>query len=911
MLRITLLFLFSAILASPVLSQGFVKNMGQLTTPSGEPVKDVRFFAKVDGGIVCIRDRGISYVFTQVDEYDRSDKLAQPEVKSIRVDMNWFCASIPMVVIGSEPVSFDNYYLGDLKLEKVPVYPDLYMYDLYPGVDVHLQIVDGKFKYSYEFESDVNFEKVRWQYLGGDAILNEDGSEINLKTEFGELNDRIPSAGVMATDGKILEGKFQKIAPRIFGLQVEGDISNGFVFDPWATFIGATGSDEGYGIDYDGVAYHYAAGWTSSTNFPTTSGVIQQNTGGAIDGWVMKLDSTGNRIWSTYYGGSGTDNLYRVEVLPGGDPVITGYSNSSNLIMSNSGVFQTSHAGQTDGFLVRLSQLGTLVWGSYFGGSGSEVVLDMDIFSDGSIYFCGFSTSANLPITAGAYQDSLSGSNDAFLAKFDSTGNRKWATFLGGNSNEDAHAVHVDQNGDPLVGGDSFSPDFPVTGNTYQSSNAGLLDGYLFKFDSSGTAQWGTYIGGNDVDDLTGITTDANNEIYTIGYAGNSTYPTLGNALNAYNAANEIAIARWTPTGSLVWSGFYGGTGQDFGFWIDSDGTNMYAVGVTGSTNFPTFGQPVQNSNNGNDDAIYLKFDSTGTVWNASYLGGSLFENANECVYGPAGVLTMVGTTTSANFPVSSGTFQTTKSTSDDAYVYQFDANAGCFVNVAFSFANSGDTVSFTNNSTLVGGGSMLWTFGDGNSDTASSPTHIYSGGTSYTVCLKIISNCGTDSLCQQVSLCPPPVASWAWSVNGLTVSFKDSSLSANSWHWDFGDGDTSTMQSPLHTYSMTDTFLVCLTITDSCGSDSLCQSVIVDTVVVILQPNENWIKIYPNPADEYVTVESNRSPLRIEMFNAVGQRVYDTYIRGRGRLKTVGLPAGVYTIRANGLEFTEKIILR
>lgn len=140
---------------------------------------------------------------------------------------------------------------------------------------------------------------------------------------------------------------------------------------------------------------------------------------------------------------------------------------------------------------------------------------------------------------------------------------------------------------------------------------------------------------------------------------------------------------------------------------------------------------------------------------------------------------------------------------------------------------------------------SYAWTFGDGNSSTQQSPTHIYSSDGTYTVCLSVTDVCGTDSSCQSVTVadttttCNSPVAGFTFSDNGLTVSFLDASTTTGSstYSWVYGDGNTSTQQSPIHTYSADGSYSVCLTITDSCGTDSICQLVTVTDTVPCLDP--------------------------------------------------------------------------
>lgn len=147
----------------------------------------------------------------------------------------------------------------------------------------------------------------------------------------------------------------------------------------------------------------------------------------------------------------------------------------------------------------------------------------------------------------------------------------------------------------------------------------------------------------------------------------------------------------------------------------------------------------------------------------------------------------------------------------------------------AFSSSSNFLTAQFSDLST-GGATSWLWDFGDGNTSTQQNPSHTYAQAGTYTVCLTATSICGSDSSCQSVQItCPVPQAIFSSSNSGLTVSFTDQSINApTTWLWDFGDGNTSGLSSPTHTYAQPGTYTVCLTVSGLCGSDSSCASVVV-----------------------------------------------------------------------------------
>ncbi len=142
-------------------------------------------------------------------------------------------------------------------------------------------------------------------------------------------------------------------------------------------------------------------------------------------------------------------------------------------------------------------------------------------------------------------------------------------------------------------------------------------------------------------------------------------------------------------------------------------------------------------------------------------------------------------------------------------------------------------TTTFTNTSSTDTTNVYLWDFGDGNTSTNENSVHTYFGAGSYTVCLTVTNSCGTDSSCNVVVVgCPVPVSSFSTANSGLTATFTNSSTGGTgvTYLWDFGDGNTSTLSAPTHTYAVDGMYTVCLTATDACGSDSSCALVQVNS---------------------------------------------------------------------------------
>ena len=120
------------------------------------------------------------------------------------------------------------------------------------------------------------------------------------------------------------------------------------------------------------------------------------------------------------------------------------------------------------------------------------------------------------------------------------------------------------------------------------------------------------------------------------------------------------------------------------------------------------------------------------------------------------------------------------------------------------------------------------WDFGDGSFSTQQNPMHEYSSAGTYNVCLITENSCSSDTICKSISVCNNTVSNFNYETNIKNVNFTDVSINPTSWHWDFGDGRTSTEQNPSHEYSAYGTYNVCLTIENSCSSDIFCDSIFV-----------------------------------------------------------------------------------
>jgi PKD repeat protein len=241
-----------------------------------------------------------------------------------------------------------------------------------------------------------------------------------------------------------------------------------------------------------------------------------------------------------------------------------------------------------------------------------------------------------------------------------------------------------------------------------------------------------------------------------------------------------------------------------------------------------------------------------------------------------------------------------------------------CNVPVAnFNFTTNGLSATFNNVST--NGTTYFWNFGDGVNSAQQNPTHAYATAGTYNVCLITSNPCYMDTFCSQVTICPLPVVNFSFVPSQFSVAFSDNTAGANTaWSWSFGDGGTSTQQNPNHTYTANGTYQVCLTVTNSCGPDSSCQSVTIN-VVALQDALQNSLVLWPNPAQNQLSMRMTvPSPVNLRL------RIYDMTGRTAGEQEIVAnstewgttldispLSAGMYmvAIEGEGIQILRKFI--
>jgi hypothetical protein len=380
------------------------------------------------------------------------------------------------------------------------------------------------------------------------------GSSLAFSTYLGGSGDETGSAiavdasGSAYVTGQTASSNFPT-TPGAFDTTFNGGTADAFVTKlgstgsslAFSTYLGGSGNEAGRGVALDNSGSSYLAGFTVSSNFPTTPGAFDATfNGGASDTFVTKFTSTGSSLaFSTYLGGGGIDNGTGISVGMSGDAHVTGETQSSNF-PTTPGTFDPTYNGNDDVFVTKLASTGSsLAFSTYLGGTGSDFGIGITLDGSGSAYLAGLTNSSNYPTTPGAFDTTFNGGlADAFATKLTSTGSSlAFSTYLGGGGNERGTAIALDGFGNAHVTGQTTSSNFPTTPGAFDTTFNGGVDAFVTKFAASGSSlALSTYLGGTGNDLGAGIALDATGNAYVTGATSSSNYPTTPGAFdNTFN----------------------------------------------------------------------------------------------------------------------------------------------------------------------------------------------------------------------------------------------------------------------------------------------------------------------------------------------------------------------------------------
>lgn len=492
--------------------------------------------------------------------------------------------------------------------------------DLYDGIDLVYLVSGDGLKYEFWVAPGADPSRISVRVAGHDG-LHMDGRDLVTVTGVADLRDTGLHVFYADGAGERLPSTFQVTGRDTYGFAVQDrDPARAMVIDPlvFSTYLGTSDWESAGDMLVDDEGHVYVTGYSDGDDFPTTPGAYQEENKNFPDVFVMKMEPFGtSMVWSTFIGGTDAEAGKGLAIDATGAVYVCGYTHSDNY-PTTPGAFQNRTFGHGDAFVSKLSHDGTrLLASTILGGFWEDFAPSIAVDGSGNMYVTGATSSTDFPTTPGAF-DVAFNDTEAFLTKVNRTATGLvYSTFLGGSMRDGGNAVLVDGNGSAYVAGITLSNDFPTTAGARQPRSAGSADGFVAKVDANGTGlEASTYLGGQWFDEAMGVAMDAGGDVHVFGNTRSDDFPVTAGAfqttISTVREDDDAFVTRmsWNLS-SIRTSTFIGGDAEDY----CPDGTldvdgNVVIGGYTSSTDFPVTDGAYQTQKSAFDDAFVTKLSA-------------------------------------------------------------------------------------------------------------------------------------------------------------------------------------------------------------------------------------------------------------------------------------------------------------
>ncbi|MES2837891.1 MAG: T9SS type B sorting domain-containing protein [Bacteroidota bacterium] len=749
--------------------------------------KQVNYRARFNFGEVYLESNSFTYTFFEpkigniLHNHDTANVKDDASYKLHSVRINFIGAN-QNVKISSENKSkeYYNFYIGKNSSQwasEAYAYNDIYYKELYAGIDLHCYSTDNKLKYDYTIKPSADVSQIKLKYSGFDKleIVND---ELLIYTSVGIIKETKPFAY------QLIDGQMQIVACnyKLNANTLSFEFPDGYnknyevIIDPtliFASFTGSTADNWGFSATYDNAGNAYAGGIAFFTGYPITIGAFQTSFSGVSDIAISKFSAGGN----------------------------------------------------------------SLLYSTYLGGTSNDQPHSLVVDDNNQLFVFGRTSSADYPVTTGAFDVSYNGMYDIIISKFNESGTQLSAsTYVGGTSDDavnhssdflqlanlkynysdDARGEIVcDAQGNVYIASCTTSINFPVTSGSFQQTPSLFQEGCVFKLNNSlSILGFSSYLGGNSNDAAYGICIAPSGEIIVAGGTQSTNLAiTIGALQNTFGGGRADGfIYRISANGSTILSSTYIGTNKyDQIYFVQIDGDNdVYVYGQTDGA-YPVSANVYNNPNSG--QFIHkLNLNLNTTIYSTVFGKGNSLPNISptaflvdrcENVYCAGWGGTLGGAnnswSTTIGLPVTPDAHKATTN-SDDLYFFVLRKNADALAYASFFGGVSskehvdGGTCRFDKNGIAyqaVCGGC------GGFSDMPTTPGVVSNTNNS--------SNCNYGMIKFRFDL-TETLANYDFVSDTLgcapyLVNFDNRSFGYETLEWDFGDGEGSHEVSPSHTF--------------------------------------------------------------------------------------------------------------
>lgn len=352
----------------------------------------------------------------------------------------------------------------------------------------------------------------------------------------------------------------------------------------------------------------------SGSTLSSASGDVSGTNNGQTDAWLVKTDNLGNMVWEKNIGGQSNDYASKAIELTDGNYFFAGTSQSS----AYGDITETTNGSQ-DYWIGVIDSNGMILWNKLYGGSSFDSVFDAILTNDGNILVVGQANSS----ATGDIVDVNAGGTDAWIVKFDISGNILWQKLYGGNLADAGTKILALSDGGYFVLGKSMS----TTGGEITESTHGDYDYWLLKLDGDGNIEWQQMYGGTGVDNPYNILKDRNRDEYLL--VGTSTSSANGDVADTTNGSYDCWIVKINGTGNILWQNLLGGSAIDVCTDVkqkESDGYIFFAESTSSQTG------DVSDTNNGGRDFWVFTTNTSGVIQSSMLYGGSFDDLASSMI---------------------------------------------------------------------------------------------------------------------------------------------------------------------------------------------------------------------------------------------------------------------------------------
>jgi len=569
----------------------FIENKGQWAT-------EAKYMTGVPGGYMFITDKGFVYNYENMQDEENYHHAAEAGKDVSNMVFHYHSYKVNFVGANKDvkyapaqkSANYNNYFIGNDKSKwasKVGIYGVVNQNNIYNGINATIYSKGPSLKYDFTVAPGADVNQIRMSFEGVAPEITKEGN-LRIATSVNEVVEQAPYTY------QVIDGKQKEIRSRYklnkgilsYELLEDYDHTKALVIDPvlvFATYSGATGTGAyyAYSTTYDALGNTYASGLTSANAWPVTVGAFQTTSPGANSVCINKYNSSGSTlVYSTYFGGNSSTQPNALRCNSQNELVMVGATIATNLPTTTGAYDNSFNGGASDLYVVRFSADGSsLVGCTYLGGSGRDAAL-LDIFGSttpgtqngltasgvlspcelnfddaDNIWVVSNSESTDFPVTASAFQATNAGGSDGIVCKLSANCTAlQYSSYYGGTGNDALYGVDFLSNGFAAVVGGTQSTNITTTAGTLHTTAPGGWDGYIGVINpNQNTIVASTYLGTSDNDNAAKLQVDDNDNIYAMGRTmGNSGYPISAGVYSIANGDVYIDKLNSTLTTSLL-----------------------------------------------------------------------------------------------------------------------------------------------------------------------------------------------------------------------------------------------------------------------------------------------------------------------------------------------------------------------